>query len=115
MPPGRTKSHVESNRQKYAEKFDAVLDILQPALPCQRPDAGFYLWPKLPPKFQLDEIEFCETLFRKKNVLTLPGSYLARSVNGYNPGENRVRLALVAELAECIEAAQRIRDLLEEL
>ncbi|QMU61402.1 MAG: succinyldiaminopimelate transaminase [Gammaproteobacteria bacterium] len=102
--------HVASNRQKYAEKFDAVLGILQPVLPCQRPDAGFYLWPKLP----MDEVEFCKTLFRKKNVLTLPGSYLAKSVNGYNPGENRVRLALVAELAECIEAAQRIKELLEE-
>ncbi len=109
------EAHVESNRQKYAEKFDAVLDILQPALSCNRPDAGFYLWPKLPQNFQLDEIEFCKLLYSKKNVLILPGSFLARSVNGYNPGENRVRLALVAELAECIEAAQRIRDLLEEL
>ena len=104
------ESHVESNRQQYAAKFDAVLDILQPVLPCQRPDAGFYLWPKLP----MNEVEFCKLLYIKKNVLTLPGSYLARSVNGYNPGENRVRLALVAELAECIEAAQRIKELLEE-
>jgi len=105
------ESHVISNREKYAEKFDAVLEILQPVLSCHRPDAGFYLWPTLP----LDEVEFCKSLYRKKNVLTLPGSYLARTVNGYNPGENRVRLALVAELEECIEAAQRIRDLLEEL
>ena len=104
------ESHVESNRQQYAEKFDAVLDILQPVLPCQRPDAGFYLWPKL----TMNEVEFCKLLFSKKNVLTLPGSFLAKSVNGYNPGENRVRLALVAELAECIEAAQRIKELLEE-
>ncbi len=108
------ESHVVSNRKQYAEKFDAVLDILQPVLNCQRPDAGFYLWPKLPSKYQLDEIEFCKLLYSKKNVLTLPGSYLARSVNGYNPGENRVRLALVAELSECIEAAQRIKELLEE-
>lgn len=105
------ESHVESNRQQYAEKFYAVLDILQPVLPCQRPDAGFYLWPKLP----MNEVEFCKLLYTKKNVLTLPGSYLARLVNGYNPGENRVRLALVAELAECIEAAQRIKELIEEL
>ena len=104
------ESHVESNRQQYSAKFDAVLDILHPVLPCQRPDAGFYLWPKLP----MNEVEFCKLLYIKKNVLTLPGSYLARSVNGYNPGENRVRLALVAELAECIEAAQRIKELLEE-
>jgi N-succinyldiaminopimelate aminotransferase len=109
------ESHVDVNRQKYADKFNAVLDILQPVLPSKRPDAGFYLWPKLPEAFPLNEIEFCKTLYSKKSVLTLPGSFLARPVNGYNPGENRVRLALVAELAECKEAAQRIRDLLKEL
>ena len=105
------ESHVETNRQQYAEKFDAVLGILQPVLDCQRPDAGFYLWPKLP----IDEVEFCKLLFNKKNVLTLPGSYLARSVNGYNPGKNRVRLAMVATKKECIEAANRIKELLIEL
>ncbi|MFK7816360.1 MAG: succinyldiaminopimelate transaminase [Gammaproteobacteria bacterium] len=105
------ESHVESNRQKYADKFNAVLDILQPVLPCQKPDAGFYLWPILP----IDEVQFCKLLYSNKNVLTLPGSYLARTVNGYNPGQKRVRLALVAELSECIEAATRIRDLINDL
>jgi N-succinyldiaminopimelate aminotransferase len=105
------ESHVESNRQQYAEKFDAVLDILQPVLTCQRPDAGFYLWPTFP----MDEVEFCKLLYTNKNVLTLPGSYLARTVNGYNPGKNRVRLALVATKEECIEAANRIKELLLEL
>jgi len=105
------ESHVESNRQQYAEKFDAVLDILQPVLTCQRPNAGFYLWPTL----SMDDVEFCKLLYSKKNVLTLPGSYLARTVNGYNPGENRVRLALVATKEECIEAADRIKELLIEL
>ena len=105
------ESHVESNRQQYAEKFDAVLSILQPVLTCQRPNAGFYLWPTLP----MDEVEFCKLLYSKKNVLTLPGSYLARTVNGYNPGKNRVRLALVATKEECIEAANRIKELLLEL
>ncbi len=109
------ETHVEANRQQYAEKFDAVLEILQSALPCQRPDAGFYLWPELPQKYQLDDVEFCKLLYSKKNVLTLPGSYLARAVNGYNPGKNRVRLALVAELAECVEAAKRIKELIQEI
>jgi len=105
------ESHVEFNRKQYAEKFDAVLDILEPVLHCPRPDAGFYLWPELP----IDEVEFCKQLYSKKNVLTLPGSYLARPVNGYNPGKNRVRLALVAELAECVEAAKRIKELIQEI
>jgi len=104
------ESHVELNREKYSEKFDAVLNILKPELPCPKPDAGFYLWPELP----MDDVEFCEKLYCQKNVLTLPGSFLARTVNGYNPGKKRVRLALVAELAECIEAAQRIKELIKE-
>lgn len=103
--------HVENNRKQYAEKFAAVLKILQPVLTCQRPDAGFYLWPEL----EIDEVEFCKQLYSQKNVLTLPGSYLARSVNGYNPGKNRVRLALVAELTECVEAAERIKQLIQEI
>ncbi len=103
--------HVESNRQQYEQKFQSVIEILNPVLTCQKPDAGFYLWPELP----IDEIEFCKLLYSNKNVLSLPGSYLAREVNGYNPGKNRVRLALVAQLNECTEAAKRIRELLEEL
>ena len=103
--------HVASNRQLYDQKFKSVIEILNSALACQQPDAGFYLWPTL----QMDEIEFCKLLYTKKNVLSLPGSYLAREVNGYNPGKNRVRLALVAKHEECVEAAQRIRDLLEEI
>ncbi len=105
------ESHVESNRQLYDQKFTSVIEIINSILECQKPEAGFYLWPKLP----LDEVEFCKLLYSKKNVLSLPGSYLAREVNGYNPGKNRVRLALVAEQEQCIQAAQRIRELLEEL
>ncbi len=105
------EEHVNTNREQYAEKFTAVLNILQSVLPCQKPDAGFYLWPKL----EVDEVEFCRQLYIQKNVLALPGSYLARSVNGYNPGKNRVRLALVAELAECVEAAERMKQLIQEL
>lgn len=105
------EKHVENNRELYDEKFIAVLDIIKDTLPCNRPDAGFYLWPTLP----LDDEKFCQLLYSKKNVLSLPGSYLARSINGYNPGKKRVRLALVAAKEECIEAANRIRELLKEI
>lgn len=105
------EKHVENNRELYDEKFMAVLDIFKDVLPCDRPDAGFYLWPTLP----LDDEEFCQLLYSKKNVLSLPGSYLARSINGYNPGKKRVRLALVAAKEECVEAANRIRELLKEI
>ena len=108
------ETHVETNRQLYEQKFQSVIETLNPVLPCEKPDAGFYLWPKIPKTYQLDEITFCKLLYTKKNVLCLPGSYLARDVNGYNPGQNRVRLALVAQHDECVEAAKRIRALLEE-
>lgn len=104
------ESHVIHNRELYQEKFDAVQEALSDALPCEPPDAGFYLWPRLP----MDDQEFARLLFIKKNVLTLPGSYLARTVAGINPGRQRVRLALVATKQECLHAAIRIREFLQE-
>ena len=111
------EDHVEHNRQRYAEKFDAVLAIFKDtALICKKPDAGFYLWPQLPPNDGMDDEMFAQTLYVKKNVLTLPGSYLARnSATGENPGRNRLRLALVAKKQECIQAAQRIAEFLQEI
>ena len=102
--------HVEQNRRLYQEKFEAVLEVLGDVLPCERPDAGFYLWPKL----SVDDQEFSRQLYARKNVLTLPGSYLARTVDGCNPGRLRVRLALVATEQECLHAATRIREYLQE-
>ncbi len=104
------EEHVIENRRLYQEKFTAVLEILKDALPCEAPEAGFYLWPQLP----MDDQDFTRTLFASKNVLTLPGSYLARTVAGANPGQRRVRLALVATKEECLHAAARIRDFLQE-
>jgi N-succinyldiaminopimelate aminotransferase len=103
--------HVRDNRDQYRAKFDAVLDILTPVLKVQRPDAGFYLWPETP----VDEQTFTRELFAQQNVTVVPGSYLSREAHGLNPGRNRVRMALVAPLAECIEAAQRMRAFVESL
>ena len=99
------EEHVLANRDLYREKFDAVLDILAPVLDVQHPDGGFYLWPNV----GTDDAEFCRDLFEAEHVTVVPGSYLSREVDGNNPGAGRVRLALVAPLAECIEAAERIR------
>jgi N-succinyldiaminopimelate aminotransferase len=95
---------VTENRRMYAEKFAQVLDILKPVLPVSLPEAGFYLWIRTP----VADTRFAQDLYRDYNVAVLPGSYLARSANGVNPGENFVRLALVANTAETAEAAQRI-------
>ncbi len=98
------EAHVEDNRRQYAEKFGAVLPIIQQALPASRPDAAFYLWVPTP----VDDTAFARGLYEQCNVTVLPGSYLAREAHGVNPGSQYVRIALVAPLAECVEAAQRI-------
>ena len=105
------EAHVRTNRDLYRSKFDAVLKILKPVLDVKKPEAGFYLWPRLPQ----DDETFARELYARENVLVLPGSYLSRATEAGNPGKNRVRMALVASLAECIEAAQRIRNYVESL
>ncbi|MFP3922228.1 succinyldiaminopimelate transaminase [Pseudomonas sp. W5-36] len=100
------EEHVRANRTLYREKFDAVLEILSPVMDVQRPDGGFYLWPNV----GTDDAKFCRDLFVTEHVTVVPGSYLSRDVDGFSPGAGRVRMALVAPLAECIEAAERIRD-----
>jgi N-succinyldiaminopimelate aminotransferase len=98
------EAHVAENRRLYAEKFAGVLDILKPALPVCMPDAGFYLWLHAP----MADTAFAQQLYRDYNVSVLPGSFLVREAQGLNPGKNFVRIALVAELEETLEAAQRI-------
>ena len=100
------EAHVAANRTLYTEKFDAVLDILAPQLDVQSPDAGFYLWAHTP----LDDTDFARELLAQQNVIVLPGSYLSRPVNGHNPGRDYVRMALVAPLEDCLEAAERIKS-----
>lgn len=112
------EEHVEKNRQLYREKFAAVLQILKPVLDVEYPQAGFYLWPEVPTQKNIPEggtgdIKFASGLLNEQNVTVLPGSFLARNSNGMNPGENRIRIALVASLAETIEAANRIKEFIE--
>jgi N-succinyldiaminopimelate aminotransferase len=98
------ETHVAENRRLYADKFTKVLEILKPVLPVTLPDAGFYMWIRTP----VADTVFAQALYRDYNVTVLPGSYLARTAQGVNPGENFVRLALVASTEETVEAAQRI-------
>ena len=100
------EAHVRENRRLYAAKFDAALGMLKAPLSAYRPDGAFYLWMRTP----VDDTEFARGLQRDYNVLVLPGSFLARDAHGENPGKNRVRIALVAPLAECIEALGRIGE-----
>ncbi|RKZ49565.1 MAG: succinyldiaminopimelate transaminase [Gammaproteobacteria bacterium] len=98
------EDHVLANRDLYRQKFDAVLDILKPVMNVSRPDASFYLWPETP----ISDTEFAAGLYSQQNITVLPGSFLSRSIAAGNPGKNRIRIALVPEIDQCIEAANRI-------
>jgi len=98
------ENHVVENRRLYREKLEAVLPLLQPVLDISRPEAAFFLWAGTP----YDDTEFVRDLYAATGITTLPGSYLARESLGINPGNRRVRIALVAPLAQCEEAARRI-------
>jgi N-succinyldiaminopimelate aminotransferase len=103
------ETHVIENRRLYREKFKAVSEILSPVLNISIPPASFYLWQQTP----IDDETFAQQLFAKQHITVLPGQYLSRESQGINPGQNRVRIALVANLAQCVEAAQRIRHFIE--
>ena len=105
------ESHVIDNRRQYREKFAAVTEILKDVLTFPEPTASFYLWPETP----IDDTEFAAGLFAQQNVTLLPGRYLSRDTEDGNPGEGRVRMALVAETEVCIEAAQRIKQYVQSL
>ena len=98
------EQHVADNRAQYRTKFAQVTPLLADVLDVALPDAGFYLWAGV----KGSDTEFARALYAQYNVTVLPGSYLAREFNGFNPGAGRIRMALVAETAECLEAAQRI-------
>jgi len=100
----RDEAHVRENRRKYAEKFASVTPVVRQAVRVEPPEAGFYLWAPTP----IADTEFARRLYAEQHVTVLPGSFLARKSGGVNPGANRVRMALVAEADECLEAARRI-------
>lgn len=98
------EDHVRENRAAYRAKFQTVVPMLREVMKVDFPDAGFYLWPETP----FSDETFALELSARENVHVLPGRYLSRTINDYNPGQNRVRMALVAPLEECMEAAERI-------
>jgi len=107
----KDEQHVRENRDFYRDKFAAVIKILSAVCTLKQPPASFYLWLKT----EIDETEFAQKLFAQENVTVLPGSYLSREVDGVNPGKNHVRMALVATTEECVEAAQRIKNFINNL
>ena len=104
------EQHVKANRELYREKFGRGVNMLSGTLNVTQPDAAFYLWPETP----VDDENFARNLYAQQNVTVLPGSYLSRDNDG-NPGANHVRIALVASVDECIDAAQRIVEFCKSL
>ncbi|MBK7953417.1 MAG: succinyldiaminopimelate transaminase [Candidatus Accumulibacter sp.] len=107
----KDEAHVVENRRQYREKFAAVTPRLAEVLATAMPDAGFYLWAGT----ARSDSEFARQLLADYNVVLLPGSYLARTAQGVNPGAGYLRIALVAPLADCVEAAERIRSFISRL
>jgi N-succinyldiaminopimelate aminotransferase len=105
------EAHVAANREQYHQKFAAVTPLLQRVLDVPMPDASFYLWAKTP----IPDTDFARRLAAEQNVQVLPGSFLARTAHGVNPGAGHARIALVAPLAECLEAADRIQQFVTHL
>ena len=105
------EAHVVENRRLYREKFAAALDVLRPSVDAEMPAAAFYLWLKT----SIPDTEFARRLHQQQAVTVLPGSYLGRESGGINPGKNRVRIALVSSVEECVESARRIRAFVESL
>ena len=108
------EGHVVENRRQYREKFAQVTPLLAEVLDVQLPDAGFYLWAHIGKLCNGSDTLFAQRLLEQYNVTVLPGSYLSRDSNGHNPGAGRIRMALVAETAQCLEAAQRIRSFVQQ-
>ena len=109
------EAHVAENRRLYREKFERITPMLADCLDVARPDAGFYLWARVDRRTGLSDTEFARRLLAEYNVTVLPGSYLAREAGGINPGAGFVRIALVADPAECLEAAGRIVQFCQKL
>lgn len=102
------EAHVVENRNLYRTKFAQVTPVLADVMDVKLPDASFYLWAGVPAVWNHSDTDFARELYAAEHVTVLPGSYIAREAHGFNPGQGRVRMALVAETAECLEAAHRI-------
>ncbi|MFT5421843.1 MAG: N-succinyldiaminopimelate aminotransferase [Candidatus Endobugula sp.] len=100
------EQHVKVNRDLYRKKYQLFSDILEDTWTIKQPPASFYLWAKTP----INDVEFAKNLFIEQHITVLPGSFLSREVNGINPGENHIRMALVASVEECRDAAIRIKN-----
>ena len=100
----RDEDHVVANRAIYRTKFEATQSLMNQTFGSDVPDGAFYYWPDV----GVDDELFAAELFKREHISVLPGKYLGRSVDDHNPGANRVRIALVAPEAICVDAVGRL-------
>ena len=98
--------HVQENRALYREKIIEACQLINShkRLSVTVPEGGFCLWVAVSGCDQA----FTKALYRQQNVVVLPGSYLARDIDGRNAGAGFVRIALVQQKEQCLEAIARI-------
>lgn len=104
------ETHVASNRDLYRVKFKRFKEVLTGSLDLVIPPASFYYWAKTP----IDDEQFAKLLYQEANLTVLPGRYLGRTIDGINPGEGYIRMAMVATVDECLEAGERIKTVIKE-
>jgi LL-diaminopimelate aminotransferase len=104
------ESHAEQMRNEYKEKRNIMLDAFKTARwnDCKS-EATFYLWLKTPEG--VDSVEFAKQLLSPElAIVVTPGAWISDiDLDGFNPGNNYVRFALVPPLEEVKEAVERIK------
>lgn len=105
------ETHVAALRNQYREKRDLMLNALgNLGLPIHIPEGTFYIWQQVPRGF--NSISFAKKLLAPETaIIVTPGEWISDLVNGLNPGQNFVRFALVPNLEQIHEAANRIQKL----
>ena len=104
------ETHAELMRNEYKEKREIMLDAFKEAgfNECKS-EATFYLWLKTPTG--INSIEFAKQLLDKDMAIVVtPGALISDiDKDGFNPGDNYVRFALVPPIEKVKEASERIK------
>ncbi|QHQ36386.1 aminotransferase class I/II-fold pyridoxal phosphate-dependent enzyme [Algicella marina] len=105
----RDEAHVRESRALYHEKFTLADEILGNTPGYYSPEAGFFLWFRVP-----DGEAATLALWREAGVRVLPGAYLSRDPadGSTNPGKEFIRAALVAPAEEVRRGLTAIKDVL---
>jgi N-succinyldiaminopimelate aminotransferase len=101
------ETHVQENQALYRAKFDLADQIIGNRYGYKRPAGGFFLW--LDVSAQGGSEAATLKLWKEAGLRVLPGKYAAREqADGFNPGENYIRIAMVQDREVTAEALHRL-------